>query len=96
MKNRRGSHAWILSSVETFVRLEGAGPADGNPTTMSSYRPELQGLIALLTVIASLATTYSITSGAVTIACDNISAVNKVEDMLTNPNLYIIAPSANE
>jgi hypothetical protein len=96
MKNRRGSHAWILSSVETFVRLEGAGPADGNPTTMSSYRPELQGLIALLTVIASLATTYSITSGAVTIACDNISAVNKVEDMLTNPNLYIIAPSAKE
>ena len=96
MKNRRGSHAWILSSTENFVRLEGAGPADGNPSTMSSYRPELQGLIALLTVISSLAATYSITSGAITIACDNISAINKVDDMLSNPALYCIAPSAKE
>ena len=96
MKNRRGSHAWILSTVETFVRLEGAGPANGNPTTVSSYHPELQSLIALLTVISLLATTYSIASGAVTIACDNISAVSKVDDMLSNPTLYTIVPSAKE
>ena len=62
---------------------------------MFSYRPELQGLIALLTVISSLATTYSITSGSITIACDNISAIHKVDDMISDPALYCIAPSAD-
>jgi hypothetical protein len=96
MKNRRGSHAWILASLDNFARIEGAGPADGNPSTMSSYRPELQGLIALLTVTSSLATTYSITTGSLTIACDNISAIHKVDDMISNPALYCIAPSAKD
>ena len=41
MKKHRRSHTWIHSSIETFVWLEGAWPADGNPTTMSSYPPEL-------------------------------------------------------
>ena len=96
MKHRRGSHAWILSSVDTYVKLEGAGPSDGNPATMTSYRPELQGLVALLSIIHLLTDTYSISSGSITIACDNISAVHKVEDMISFPALYIISPTAKE
>ena len=96
MKQRRGSHAWILSSVESYVKLEGAGPSDGNPATMTSYRPELQGLVAQLSIIQLLTDTYSIVSGSITNACDNISAGHKVEDMLSSPALYTISPTVKE
>ncbi len=43
-----GSHGWIISTTDKDVLAQGAGPTDGNPSTLSSYRAELGGLLAIL------------------------------------------------
>jgi hypothetical protein len=60
IKNGCGTHAWILTTGEMehmsdpCMKLEGSGPVDGDPYTMSSARGELQGQTALAIVTSTL------------------------------------------
>lgn len=84
LNDLRGSHAWILLSLNERGRIEGAGPADGNPDSIASYQPELQGFIALLTLLC-LITSSIPCQGSIKIACDNDSAVRTIANMLISP-----------
>ena len=82
MKFRRGTYAWILASPLCPERIQGYGPANGNPKSMDSYHPELAGLIAMIFLLQTLTETHSITSGTIIIACDNESAVGTIVKLL--------------
>jgi hypothetical protein len=53
----------------------GAGPADGHPLLMSSYRTELGGLLAVLYIIHRICHHYQVTQGQAKCYCDNKGAV---------------------
>jgi hypothetical protein len=39
----KGSHSWVVSNTSRQILAKGAGPNDGHPNSMSSYRTELGG-----------------------------------------------------
>jgi hypothetical protein len=41
-----GYHGWVLATKEEKILLRGGGPDDGIQSLMTSYRPELGGLLA--------------------------------------------------
>ena len=73
-----GGHGWIISTKDKQVIIEGAGPADGNPSSMSSYRTELGGLVAVLYIIFRICTHYHITAGKLIYHCDNKGVLSNV------------------
>ena len=86
----RGSHAWIMTDDRQQYSLYGAGPVDGNPSTMSAYRPELQGVLANLLVLRSIHTALESTAGAgATLVCDNEAATVELDKIVSDP-LHVI------
>jgi hypothetical protein len=65
--HKTGSHGWILVTSDKETLAQGAGPADGDPLFMSSYRTELGGLLAILYTIYRICQQYQVTSGSVEI-----------------------------
>jgi hypothetical protein len=49
-----GYHGWFLATKEETIFLRGGGPDDGIQSLMTSYRSELGGLVAGLTVLGTL------------------------------------------
>jgi hypothetical protein len=43
-----GCHGWVMASSSNNLVLQGAGPNDGNPASLSPYRSELSGLLVIL------------------------------------------------
>jgi hypothetical protein len=74
-KTGTGSHGWAFAQQDGNTLLQGAGPVDGHPTLMSSYRSELGGLLALLYLIHRICLSHQVTSGKVMIFCDNKGAL---------------------
>lgn len=62
-----GSHAWLFSTSIGVVLFQGAGPIDCFPYLLSSYRPELGGITALLFLLSVLTKAYDIAEGSVTL-----------------------------
>jgi hypothetical protein len=92
----RGSHAWVLSHLADNHRLTGVGPADGNPATMSSYRPELHSILAILVTLNAIRNSYNIPPGAsVLLVCDNESATIEVGKIVANP-FYALDPQQTD
>jgi hypothetical protein len=52
-----------------------AGPLDGHPKLVTSYRAELSGLVALLYVVYRVCQFYAVEAGAMKIYCDNKGAL---------------------
>ena len=73
-----GSHAWVFATNDETILFKGAGPIDCHPDLLSSYRPEVGGLLVLLFIIHSLVGTFELTEGAVVVYCDNKSALENV------------------
>ena len=95
-KTGRGSYAWVMTNAASAHRLEGAGPTDGDPSTMSSYRPELQGLLASVTMLSAIASTYSLSDGCrATLVCDNEAATQVLNQIAAN-RYYIVEPSQTD
>lgn len=44
----RAAHLWVIEGWNRRHRVDGAGPCDGNPRTVDSYRAEFLGLLAML------------------------------------------------
>jgi len=83
-----GSHAWVLSTPEGVILLRGSGPIDGLPRLLSSYRPEMGGITTLLFVLTVLVHLFEISSGSVTLFCDNESALGNVFDKSPKRGIY--------
>jgi hypothetical protein len=49
-----GYNGWVLATKEETILLRGGGPGDGIQSLMTSYRSELGGLVAGLTVLGTL------------------------------------------
>jgi hypothetical protein len=60
------------------ILAQGAGPTDGHPSLLSSYRAELGGLLAVLYTIYRFCQHYQVTSGKVSYYCDNKSILSNV------------------
>jgi hypothetical protein len=73
-----GSHGWVLASTEQQTLLQGAGPDDGHPSLLSSYRSELGGWLAVLYTIYCICIHYQVSSGKVTYYCDNNGVLKNV------------------
>jgi hypothetical protein len=92
----KGSHAWVMTNAVGAYRLDGAGPADGDPRSMSSFRPELQGLLASVIMLATIEATFSLPNDCrVTLVCDNESAIQVLSQIAAN-RFYIVEPSQTD
>lgn len=68
------SHSWVFANGLDQIVCSGAGPDDGHPTLMSSYRLELGGLLASVYIFIPYATIITLIS-KVTLYCDNKGAL---------------------
>ena len=75
LKDEFGTAAFVLEGLTNLHRILGVNIVPGPIKIGNSYRCELAGLIAIVTMVNALCTHHSITSGKVTIGCDNISSL---------------------
>jgi len=72
------SHGWVLAdNIETILST-GSAPTDGHPSSLSSYRAELSGLLALLYMLYKISCYYNVEGKNVTIDCDNKGALQNI------------------
>jgi hypothetical protein len=69
--NGKGSHGWVFASDMEQEIMAGAGPDDGHPSLMTSYRTELGGLLAVLYIIHRICQHYQIKEGRAKCHGDN-------------------------
>jgi hypothetical protein len=70
-----GYHSWVVATEDEDILLQGDGPDDGDLFLMQSYRSELGGVIAGLTVLVTLSRSGLINIASDTFLCDNELAV---------------------
>jgi hypothetical protein len=70
-ESHTGSHGWVVATNDRKRLLKGAGPGDGHPALMSSYRSELGGLLAVLYTIYHICQHYQVQNGKMKYHCDN-------------------------
>jgi hypothetical protein len=70
-----GYHGWVLSTKEETILLRGRGPDDGIQSLMTSYRSELGGLVAGLSVLGTLFRSGTMNIRSIRFIYDNESAV---------------------
>jgi hypothetical protein len=78
-----GYHSWLIVTKTEHVILQGGGPDDNSPTSMTSYRSDLGGICAGLVVIGVLARSGRINLLYVRMVCDNKAAVKRCNQKLT-------------
>jgi len=83
-----GSHAWVFATSTGQILLQGAVPVDCHPKDLSSYRPELGGITSLLFLLTVITKISAITSGQVTLYCDNQSALENVFTSTPKRGIY--------
>jgi hypothetical protein len=79
-----GYHSWIVATEDEGILLQGGGPDDGDLFLMQSYRSELGGVAAGLTVLGTLSRSGLINIASTTFLCDNQSAVLSTNRPLTD------------
>jgi hypothetical protein len=70
-----GYHGWVLATKEETVLLFRGGPDEGIQPLMTSYRSELGGLVARLTVLGTLFRSGTLNTRSIRFICNNKSAV---------------------
>jgi hypothetical protein len=82
-----GYHSWLIATKTDQILQRGGGPDGGSPLYMTSYRSELGGICAGLTVIGVLARSGQINLRSVRMVCNNEAAVKRCNQNLT-ANIY--------
>jgi hypothetical protein len=77
--------AWTLYAPP--VRLSGEVICPGSAKDKNSYRSEIAGLLSILTIVSAFTSFYHIESGSVKVACDGLSALNRVFSTASNPSI---------
>jgi hypothetical protein len=62
---QQGSHGCIFANTNQAPIFQGAGPVDCHPPLISSYRSELDGIIAVLHIIYRICMYHEIMPGEV-------------------------------
>jgi hypothetical protein len=63
------------SSLLQQILVTTSGPVDGHPSLLTSYRAELSGIVAVLYTVYRICHYYNLTSGGMTLYCDNKGAL---------------------
>ncbi len=69
------SHSWVFGNGLQQILASGAGPDDGHPRLLSSYRSELGGILSVLYIVHRICQSYNISAGKVVLYCDNKGAL---------------------
>jgi hypothetical protein len=75
-KEKKELSAWVLEAT-VAGRISGFNFPPGLSTEQNSYRSKLAGLYGIITMVSTVCSLCQLTAGKFTIACDNISALNK-------------------
>jgi hypothetical protein len=75
-KDTYGTAAWILYAAPFY--LSGQVVCPGAAKDQNSYRSEIAGLLAILNMVDALVSFYNIPAGSIKVACDVLSALNRV------------------
>ncbi len=86
-KDGKGSAAWVIEGTTSEGRIRGTNFPPGPSKGQNSYRSELAGIYGILTMLTVICSTHNIQSGAITIACDNTSALQNSLDNYKPPRL---------
>jgi hypothetical protein len=78
-KNGKGSAAWVLEGASSEGRISGYNFPPGHSEAQNSYRSELAGLYGVLVMLKTICSLHKVTIGKITIACDNITALGKLD-----------------
>ena len=70
-----GTAGWTIENLSGESFITGITLIPGNQEDQSAYRSELGGILAIVNKLKELCTTYNIAEGALTLYCDNISAL---------------------
>jgi hypothetical protein len=70
-----GYHIWIVATEEEDILLQGGGPDDGDLFLIQSYRSELGGVAAGLTVLGTLIRLGLINIESTKFLCDNATVI---------------------
>ena len=72
------SHGWVFGSGTLEIQqATGAGPVDGHPKFLSSYRAELSGIVTVLYLTHRICEYYKINNGKIKCYCDNKGALRQ-------------------
>jgi len=75
-KTATSNHAQVFASgLVCNIVATGVSPVDGHPALLSSYRSELSGFLAALYIVFRICQHYNITTGQMTLYCDNKGAL---------------------
>jgi hypothetical protein len=85
-----GYHSWVAAMEDEDILLQGGGPDDGELSLMQSYRSELGGVSAGLSVLGTLSRSGLINIASATFMCDNESAVLSTNRPLTDSIFFRI------
>jgi hypothetical protein len=89
VKGSRATHAWTLTSGHNSeFAMSGSGPVDGNQSTLSSFRAEVQGQVALLIMMTLLTKTHQLSLPSFTSICDNQGALKRLQPLETGLRLH--------
>ena len=78
-KNQHGTAAFVLQDgYHHHGRALGCHRTPGHPSDQSSFRSEIGGILALVTLVTQLCDTYDISSGSVEIGCDCLAALTTI------------------
>jgi len=80
--------AWLMADKDGHLLWYGAGPIDGNPDTVTSYRSELGGITTILFLLLQITQHLELSSGSVTLYCDNSGALDNVFDEYPKRGIY--------
>jgi hypothetical protein len=80
-KDKFGTAAWALEGKTALHRITGHCVIPGDPNDQSPYRSELGGLYAMAVMAAAVCKLHQVSSGAIEIACDGLSAIRQVGDI---------------
>lgn len=87
-----GSHTWVFATAASQILLQGAGPIYCHPKQLSSYQPELGGMITyLLFLLTVIAQSSDLESGQVTLyCCNNKSALENLFEPIQKRGIYLL------
>ena len=75
-----GSAAWIITTPSLQHNIQGTTMTPGERDDYNSFRSELSGIIAILAKLHDLCKQYNVTTGSITLACDNIATITALQD----------------
>jgi hypothetical protein len=76
-KEEYGTAAWAIEGDDNNGRIVGKVIVPGGAHVHSSYRSELAGILAIMTITNKLCDFYDIKDGSIELACNGRSAIDK-------------------